>query len=732
MAERVELSPSLVRNPELDQWLTIDAEATVTVRTGKVELGQGILTALTLIVADELGVEPVRVNMATTRTGHAPNELVTAGSMSVEHSGAALRQASAWARRLLLAQAAEVLDANIATLDIVDGIIGAPGGNQTVSIWELQGGRKFGVVIDALAPERSPSEHRWVGRGMPRIDLEAKLRGAGVFLQDLEMSGLCHARVIRPPGPNHRLERFDRSPIEHEPGFLGVVVDGSFLAVLAESAHDAIRIAGRASEAARWREGAPVADVADLSDYLQAHESAAFPLSEGVPVEAEVPELRWPEGARRITSEYSRPYLMHASLAPSAAAALLDADGRLTVWSHSQGIELLRGCLARVLRMDAENIHVVHAAGAGSYGHNGADDAALDAALCARALPGRPVLLQWTRAQEHQWEPYGPAAHVRMEAALDEQGRITGWSHDVWGFTHLGRPRPDAQDGLNMLAAGHLAEPIPRVTPRPTLRAEVGIHRNAWPIYTLPNARVVKRFVADSPLRTSSLRGLGAHANVFAIESFMDELAMAAGRDPVEFRLDHLNDPRARAVLERVVALAGGLECPARVAFPGKSRGRGVALARYKNQACYAAVLVQAAVDPDSAVVRAEHVWIAADAGQVIDPDGLINQLEGGAVQSLSWTLKEAVEFGPDGVTSTDWDSYPILRFSEVPEMATVLIDRPEERSLGAGEATQGPTAAALGNAVFAATGLRLRDLPMTPERLRRTAAGPDHISDAT
>jgi CO/xanthine dehydrogenase Mo-binding subunit len=721
MAEQIDLPPSLVRNPELDLWLAIDVEATVTVRTGKVELGQGILTALTLIVADELGVEPGRVHMAVTRTGAAPNELITAGSMSIEQSGAALRQASAWARRLLLAQAAAVLDAEVATLDIVDGIIGAPGGNQTVSIWALQGGREFGVTIDALAPERSPTEHRWVGRGMPRVDLEPKLRGVGVFLQDLELTGLCHARVIRPPGPNHRLERFDRSRIAQQPELLAVVVDGSFLAVLAETEYHAIRLAGRASAAAQWRAGEPLVEVASLSDYLVANETAAFPLRDGVPEEAEVAPLEWPEAGRRVTAEYSRPYLMHASLAPSAAAACLDAEGRLTVWSHSQGIELLRGALAQVLGMDADRISVVHTAGAGCYGHNGADDVALDAALCARALPGRPVLLQWTRAQEHQWEPYGPAAHVRMEAALDEGGRIVGWSHDVWGFTHMGRPIPRGTGGLNLLAAGHLADPVPRVTPQPALRAEVGIHRNAWPIYALPALRVVKRFVAASPLRTSSLRGLGAHANVFAIESFMDELAMAAGRDPVGFRLDHLDDPRARAVLERVVELAGGLDHPR----TGTGRGRGVGLARYKNQACYAAVVVQVAVDPERAVISVEHVWIAADAGQVIDPDGLVNQLEGGAVQSLSWTLKEAVEFDREGVTSTDWDSYPILRFSEVPEVTTALIDRPEERSLGAGEATQGPTAAALGNAVFAASGLRLRDLPMTPASLRRSAAEP-------
>jgi len=721
VAEQAELSPSLIRNPELDRWLRIDAETTVTVRTGKVEIGQGILTALTLIVADELGVEPGRVNRATTVTRIGPNELITAGSMSVEQSGAALRQASAWARRELLAQAATVLDAEVATLDIVDGMIGAPGGNQTVSIWELQGGREFGVTIDALAPERSPTEYRWVGRGMPRIDLEPKLRGVGVFLQDLELRGLCHARVIRPPGPNHRLERFDRSRIAQDPELLAVVVDGSFLAVLAQTEYHAIRLARHVAAAVQWHAGEPLPDVASLSDYLLANETAAFPLRDGVPQEAEVAPLEWPEAGHRVLAEYARPYLMHASLAPSAAAALLDTEGRLTIWSHSQGIELLRGSLAQVLRMDADRISVVHVAGAGCYGHNGADDAALDAALCARALPGRPVLLQWTRAQEHQWEPYGPAARVRMEAALDEGGSIVGWSHDVWGFTHMGRPIPGGQGGLNMLAAGHLSEPYPRATPQPALRAEVGIHRNAWPIYALPSPRVVKRFVAASPLRTSSLRGLGAHANVFAIESFMDELALAAGRDPVEFRLHHLDDPRARAVLERVIALAGGLDPPPSSA----DTGRGVALARYKNQACYAAVVVQVAVDPDSAVISAVQVWIAADAGQVIDPDGLVNQLEGGAVQSLSWTLKEAVEFGRDGVTSTDWDSYPILRFGEVPEVETALIDRPEERSLGAGEATQGPTAAALGNAVFAASGLRLRDLPMTPECVRRAAAEP-------
>lgn len=475
-------------------------------------------------------------------------------------------------------------------------------------------------------------------------------------------------------------------------------------------------MAGRAEAAARWRRHQERVEIADLSTHLVNHETAAFLLRNGEPVEEELADIRWPREAHRIHAEYSRPYLMHGSLAPSAAAACVDAEGRLTVWSHSQGIEILRLCLAQVLAMDVADITVIHTAGAGCYGHNGADDVALDAALTALAIPGRPVLMQWTRQQEHRWEPLGPAAHLRLEAALDGGGRIAAWAHDVWGFTHSGRPMP-GQDGINMIAAWHRADPMPPLAPRPALRAEVGIHRNAWPIYELPAPRVVKRFVAESPLRTSSLRGLGAHANVFAIESFMDELAVASGQDPVAFRLRHLVNERARSVLERVVALADGMGCGA------PNAGRGVALAQYKNHACYAAVLVEAEVDLERADIRARRVWIAADAGQVVDPDGLINQLEGGAVQSLSWTLKEAVEFNGDGVTSDDWESYPILRFSEVPVISTALIDRPEAPPLGAGEATQGPAAAALANAVFAASGIRVRDLPMTPERLRLSAA---------
>ncbi|MCZ6890834.1 MAG: molybdopterin-dependent oxidoreductase [Gammaproteobacteria bacterium] len=697
-----ELPGSLRTTPELDAWIAVHDDGTITLRTGKVEIGQGILTAVRLIAAAELDVDPDRIVVTTAESGVTPNEFVTAGSMSIEQSGAAIRQACAWARRLMLEAAAKDLGVDAATLSVDNGEITGPGLNETATFWTVQGGRAFDFTITELTAEKPPNDQAAsVQNRALRIDLLAKVRGEPVFVHDLSWPGMLHARVVRPPTYHYVLEALDLEMDD-------LVRDGSFVAVVDSDEYGAVELAARVSAAARWRKLRPIEVPARLSERLVGHESAALPLRDGVPTDESVRILQGT--GTRLVAEYSRPFIMHGSLGPSAAGALYE-NGQLTVWSPSQGIELLRLSLARVLGLDPDDVTVIYVQGAGCYGHNGADDVSLDAALCARARPGRHVLLKWTREQEHCWEPYGPAMTIRMGAHLDDDGSVQTWTHDAYSFTHSGRPIP-GRPGVDLVAAWHLPEPFERNVAKPSLAPEVGIHRNALPIYDFPDQEVVKRFVPDSPLRTSSLRSLGAQANVFAIESFMDELAHAAQMDPVSFRLRHLTNDRARDVLEAAVDLAGGMQ-----------GSRGIGLAQYKNRQTYAAVVVEVDVDMERAEIKLERMWIAADAGRVVDHDGLVNQLEGGAVQALSWCLKEEVRFDADGVQSVDWETYPILRFSEMPIVQTRILDRPEQASMGAGEATQGPASGALANAVFAASGLRVRNLPMTPARLRETAA---------
>jgi CO/xanthine dehydrogenase Mo-binding subunit len=365
--------------------------------------------------------------------------------------------------------------------------------------------------------------------------------------------------------------------------------------------------------------------------------------------------------------------------------------------------------------MQIDQVRVIHMQAPGSYGHNGADDAALDAALLARAFPGRPVSLKWTRANEHTWEPYGPAMVVQLQASLNSAGEVIDWNHDVWSYPHFGRSRA-AGNSSGLLAAWHLAEPYSKPHPQPELAPQVGGHRNADPLYAFPQKRIVKHFIPKSPLRTSALRSLGAYANVFAIESFMDELAHSAGIDPLEFRLNHLDDERAQTVLHAAAQKADWGN-PKQTDKEG--RGWGIAFAQYKNRQCYAAVVVELEVDRGNGHLHLERVIIAADAGQIVSADGLGNQMEGSFTQAASWTLNEQVNFDQQAITSQDWDTYPILNFTQAPQIETILINRPGMPFLGAGEAVQGPTPAAIANAIFAAAGIRLRKIPFTPERVK-------------
>jgi nicotinate dehydrogenase subunit B len=702
-ADPPKLPGSLANNRMLDAWVRINADGTVTICTGKVELGQGILTALQQIAADELEVEPKRITLISGDTAQTPDEGFTSGSQSIEYSGIALRYACAEVRQILLDLAGKRMGlppGNYAA-SVTDGTISFNG--KSVTYWELASDADFHREATAGFVPKSPQALRHIGKSEPRTDIPAKVTGGASYVQDIRLPGMLYGRISRPPGYNAELVAFDEARVRALPGVVAVVRDGRFLGVVAEREEQAIAAREELGRAAQWREPASLPKPGEIQSFLRS-----------LPAEHHVVNER--DGAvavprSTLEATYTRPYTAHASIGPSCAVAQMK-DGALTVWTHSQGVFPLKRDLAKALDMDVAKIRCIHAQGSGCYGHNGADDVALDAALLARAANGRPVKVQWMRDDEFGWEPFGPAMNVKLKASLDDTGKIVDWAHDVWTNTHSMRPE---KEGCNLLAAWHLAQPKapgkPNIIPQPA----GGGDRNAVPLYDFPRQKVTHHFIPEMPIRVSALRALGAYANIFAIESFMDELARTAKVDPVEFRMRHLNDPRASAVVKAAATHSGW-----QPNLPGGTgRGRGIGFAKYKNLSAYLAVVMEVEMDRASGATRLVRATAAIDAGQVINPNGLINQTEGGIIQAASWTLKEQVLFNLQHIVSRDWSRYPILTFPEVPAIDVVVLDRPTEKSLGAGEAAQGPTAAAIANAIAHATGLRVRDLPLTPERVK-------------
>ena len=695
------LPADLAANPVLARWLDFSRDGEVTVRVGKVEYGQGIWTALAQVAAEELQVALARVRVAPVSTSTSPDEGVTAGSLSVQDSGSALRQACAQARGLLLAAAAARLEIPPGALAVADGQIRTADGPTGLSYWTLAQPGMLDRPADRLVPSRPPGQWSVAGRSAPRLDIPDKVAGRPRFLHDLVLPGMAYGRVVRPPARVADLTGLADLDLGGE---AVLVRDGSFLGVVAPTDRAARRAAGRVARAARWRTTPSLPDPDDLRGFLLAAASQAETVA-GQPAGG-----GGGTATRTLTAEFTRPFLAHASVAPSCAIARWDGSS-VTVWCHSQGIFLLRAAIAAGLGLAAGQVTVHYVQGAGVYGQNGADDVALDAVLLARAVPGRAVRVQWTREDEMCWSPLGPAMLARLSAGLDAGGRIVTWRQDVWSNGFMGRPTMGGDPRL--LALTHLAggRPMP---PAPDLQPAnwMGASRNAVPGYDIPAVRVTRHRLLDMPIRTSSLRSLGAHLNVFAIESFMDELAAAAGADPIGFRLAHLPDPRARRVLTQAADMAGW---HTRARRDGTGYGAGVA--RYSGIAGYCAAVAQVQADTD---IRVRRLWLAVDVGRVINPDGVINQVEGGAVQSASWTLAEQVRFDRDTITTGGWDSYPILRFTQAPEVMVRIIDAPGEPETGAGEIAQGPVAGAIGNAVADAAGVRVRDLPLTRDRVAR------------
>jgi nicotinate dehydrogenase subunit B len=694
---------------QIDAWLAVAPDSGVTLYTGKVELGTGVSTALAQIVAEELDVAVARITVVQGDTARTPDQGVTAGSKTLQRGAPVIRQAAADARYTLRLLASVRLSTSVDQLVTREGVVSVVDEpSRRVTYGELVGGRRFSRPVTRDFQTKPPATYRVVGRPVPRLDIPAKVMGRAAFVQDLRVPGMLHGRVLRPQAPGARVGGVDEASVRDVPGVVKVVRRGDFVGVVCEREEQAIA-AARALRVT-WRGGARLPAMADLHETLRKLPGAPRVLVNRGDVDG---ALR--RAGTRVEAEYRWPFQMHASIGPSCGVADVRA-GEATVWTASQSVFELRGALAGLLGLPAERVRVIFVEGSGCYGHNGADDAAADAAVLSRAV-GRPVRVQWMRHDEHGYEPKGPAMVMRVRGALDEGRGVAAWDYAVWTPTHARRPSNRAG---NLLAGEETGapEPVARV---------VGGERNAQHGYVFPADRVVVHQLDRSLLRVSALRGLGAPQNTFANESFLDELAAAAGADPVAYRLRHLKDRRAVAVVEAAARAAGWTPRPspapgARGA--GLARGRGIAYCQYENEHAYVATVAEVEVDRATGGIAVRRVIVAHDCGLVVNPDGVRNQIEGNVLQAISRTLKEAVTFDAAGVTSRDWTGYPILTFPEVPDAVDiVLLDGHDHAPLGAGEPATCPVPAAIANAVFDATGVRLRTVPFTPARVREELA---------
>ncbi len=701
------LPGNLHTNRKLSHWLDFSQQGLVRVFTGKVELGQGILTALSIIAADELDVRLDQVQMVSASTLEGPDEGMTSSSISVQDSGAAIRHACAEVRFIALQRAAETQGVAAQSLRVDQGQFSDAAGQPTGDYWQWLKGYTLNREYEGLSSPKSVKQLKLHGHGkVQRLDLPDKILGQPRFIQDMRLPGMRHGRVLRTPSVTAQLAN-PREPIPAtllqgwSEASVQWVVDGRFIGITAATERQADAALSALQQKVSWTETASLPDMHNLADFLRTSpHDTTHPLQKG--------EALAPEAGVTLSHEYLKPFIAHASI--GLCCALAQWDGQtLQVWTHSQGIQNLRDDLTKALHVPKDAIVMRHVEGSGCYGHNGADDVAFDAALLAMQQPGNPVRVIWSRADELSQAPLSSAHLVSLKARLDETGRISHWHHELWANGYSSRPGRSLVPTLLGASQQAKGQPMPLAI-NPPLAAGGGADRNAIPGYEFENSHIVNHRLTVMPIRTSAMRALGAFANVFAIESFMDELAHASRQDPLQFRKRHMTDPRSLAVLEAVVERSTWWQLP-----KSEGVGHGVAWARYKNTSAWCAVLVRVQAGQ---TLRVLNLDVAVDVGRVVDLDGVINQTEGGALQSMSWTLKEAVQFDRTQITTQSWGNYPILRFSEVPELKIHVLDRPDQPSLGAGESVQGPVAAALANALFDALGVRVRQLPLSQDHI--------------
>lgn len=686
---------------EVDSFLAIDKTGKVTVYSGKVDLGTGVTTALRQMVAEELDVPIGRIELITGDTLLTPDQGTTWASVTIQVGGMQLRQASAAARQALLAEAARKLGTD--NLTVADGVVTA-GGRKKVTYGELVGGKSFAIKLDPKQPvsEKSPKDYKIVGKSTPRVDIPAKVTGRFTYMQDFRVPGMLHGRVVRPPAIGAKLEKVDESAIKKIPGVVRVVREGNFLGVIAISEWDAIR--GADALKATWSKSETLPDQAKLWEYVRASKVAK---EEEYGKAGNTAEAMAKDGVRILKATYDFAINTHGSIGPSCAIAEFK-DGVLTSWSASQATHALRKQLAQMFSLPPEKVRCIYIEGSGCYGRNGHEDAAADAALLAKIV-GTPIRVQWSRADEHGWDPKGPPTLMDMRAAMDAQGNVTAWEGDFY------MPQQTPGGFLVPLVAATLAG-----MPAADHIAPGNVFQNAAIGYKFPNTRSVCKRLETTPFRPSWIRTPGRMQNTYANECFMDELAAAANMDPLEFRRKYLDDKRGLELLERLAALAKWEKRPSPLKNTSGTvaKGRGVSYVKYELVRTYIGAVAEVEVDRRTGVIQVPKFTLVHDCGQIINPDGLKNQIEGNVIQTVSRTLIEELKFDRSHVTSLDWASYPILKFPQVPDIVIELIDRPNEKPWGAGEPSAAVIPSAISNAVFDATGVRLRSVPYTPAKV--------------
>jgi len=684
---------------EVDAFLAVDAKGRVTLYSGKVDLGTGTRTGLTQIVAEELDVPFSRIDVIEGDTLLTPAQGNTWGSLSIQVGGMQIRQASATARQALLQEAAKRLDVPVAELIVEQGTVRSRSGSKQVTYAELIGGKNFSLKVDKQAPVKDPKTYKIVGQSVPRYDIPAKMTGQFTYMQDFKVPGMVHGRVVRPPAIGASLQSVDESSVKDVPGLLKVVRQGNFLGVVAESEWGAIQAAQKLK--ASWSDWQGLPDQSKLWEYVRATKINKDDVTSNVGDA----EQALGQAAKKISATYDFAIHTHGSMAPSCAVAEVK-DGKVTCWSSSQSTHNLRLQLANMLSMKESEVRVLYVDGSGCYGRNGHEDAAADAVLLSRAV-GRPVRVQWSREDEHGWDPKGPPTLMDLQAGIDAGGNVVAWYSQLY--------IPEGGGGNVKLVAAELAG-----LPFEKAMAPGNVIQNTAIPYTFPNVKTVAHRLAETPFRPSWIRAPGRMQNTYCNECFLDELAAAVGADPLEFRLRHIkNDARGTEVLERLGRFAKWQGRSSAKTTGGEvATGRGVTYVKYELTRTYLGAVADVEVNRKSGEIRVKRFAVVQDCGQIINPDAVRNQIEGSVIQTVSRSLKEELKFDRSRVTSLDWASYPVLTFPEVPEVDIELIDRPTEKPWGVAEPPAAIVPSAISNAVFDAVGVRLRSVPFRPAKV--------------